>query len=223
VQVSRAADYRSGRGVAGSPFEVADMAPNLPGGGTATTVFDEHDRPTEVQVRDARGELVSRAVRIFDTQGRVTADKTILDNPEMLFPEELRAGILASGGSLEELREELTKLMGGDAGPSSIAYKYDDQGRVNQIRRRIFNEEGAIETTYNEQGDTATEITRSERVDNEKEQDIPAPSMFPFSEVRRSYQYGDRGNWTEEITSYRSTPSGAFESSSMRRRTLTYY
>jgi hypothetical protein len=64
VQVSRPADYRPNTGVAGSPFQVADRAPNLPGGGSATTVYDEHDRPAEVQVRDAQGELMSRAVRI---------------------------------------------------------------------------------------------------------------------------------------------------------------
>ena len=58
VQVSRAVvDYRSGVAVAGSPFQTADNAPNLPGGGTATTVYDEHDRATEVQVRDATGGL----------------------------------------------------------------------------------------------------------------------------------------------------------------------
>jgi len=167
---------------------------------------------------------VSRALRTLDSHGRVTEEKHILDNPEILIPEELRAGILeASGTSREELREELKKIMGGHAGPFSILYSYDDQGRVKQSRQRIFNEEQIFETASNERGDTATEITRSERVNNEKEPDGPAAVMFPFSEVRHSYQYDDRGNWTEEITSYRSTPSGTFASSSTRRRTLTYY
>jgi hypothetical protein len=80
-----------------------------------------------------------------------------------------------------------------------------------------------IETTYSEHGDTETEITRSMQAKSEKEQDAPAPGLPPFSEVRHSYQYDDRGNWTEEIVSYRSSPSGAFESSSGRRRTPTYY
>ena len=223
VQVSRPEDYRSNTAVAGSPFQVSDMPPNLPGGGTATTVYDERDRPTEVQVRDAHGELVSRALRIYDGRGHITEEKTILDNPEMLFPEELRTGMQAAGVSRKEFREELSKVMGGDAGPFTIAYSYDNQGRVNQIRRRIFNEEGTIESAYNEQGDIATEITRSTRINDEKEPDSAAPTMFSFSEVRHSYQYDDRGNWTEETTSHRSTPNGEFESSSTRRRTLTYY
>jgi hypothetical protein len=225
VQVSRPADYRPNTAVAGSPFQVSDGPPNLPGGGMATTIYDEHDRPAEVQVRDAQGELVSRAVRIYDSKGRIIEEKQILDNPETIIPAEIRAKLLEeSGASREQLREQLTKVMGGHAGPFSIAYSYDNQGRVNQTRHRIFNEEAIFETTYNEHGDTATEITRRAGVNNEeKEPDIPAPVMFPFSEVRHSYQYDDHGNWIEKITSYRSTPNGAFESSSMRRRTLTYY
>lgn len=113
--------------------------------------------------------------------------------------------------------------MGRATGPFSTAYSYDDQGRVKQSRQRIFNAEQIFEMSYNEQGDTAAEITRSEQVNNEKEPDGPTPLMLPFSEVHHSYQYDDRGNWTEEITSYRSTPSGTFQSSSTRRRTLTYY
>jgi hypothetical protein len=81
VQVSSPTDYRPDVVVAGNPFEVADRAPNLQGGGTAITVYDEHDRPTEVQVRDAQGELMSRAVRVYDEHGRVTEERQILDDP----------------------------------------------------------------------------------------------------------------------------------------------
>ena len=85
--------------------------------------------------------MVSRAVRIYDAEGNIAEEKQILDNPETIIPAEARAEILeASGASREELREHLTKLMGGQAGPFSIAYSYDAQGRVQQTRRRIFNE-----------------------------------------------------------------------------------
>jgi len=69
IQISRSTDYRPNTAIAGSPFEVADRAPNLPGGGSATTIYDEHDRAREVQVRDANGELVNRALRTHDAQG----------------------------------------------------------------------------------------------------------------------------------------------------------
>ena len=224
VQVSRSADYRPNTSVAGSPFEVADMPPNLPGGGSATTIYDEDDRPAEVQVRDAQGKLVSRAVRIYDPQGRVGEEKQILDNPETMIPSDAFEKILEeSGASREELRGQLTKLMGGLAGPFSVVYNYDAQGRVNQMRRQIFNHEDVIETTYNEHGDKATEITRGTQIVGEEDKSTPSTGPPPYSEVHFSYRYDGHDNWTEEDVSYRSSPGGALESSTGRRRTLTYY
>jgi hypothetical protein len=228
VQVSRSADYRPNTIVAGSPFEVADRAPNLPGGGSATTIYDEDDRPAEIQVRDAQGKLVSRAVRIYDPQGRVGEEKQILDNPETMIPSEAFEKILEeSGASREELSEQLrgqlTKLMGGQPGPFSVVYNYDAQGRVNQMRRQIFNHEDVIETTYNEHGDKATEITRGTQILSEGEKTTPGTGPPPYSEVHFSYRYDDHGNWTEQDVSYCSSPGGALESSTGRRRALTYY
>ena len=224
IQISRPVDYRPNTAVAGSPFECADRAPNLPGGGSATTAYDEHDRPTEVQVRDARGELVSRAVRVYDVDGRVSEEQQILDNPETIIPAEAREEILkSSGATVQELREQLTKLMGGQAGPFSIAYRYDTEGRLRQTQRRIFNEEGVIVTTYNEHGDKATEVTRTRSIGSETEQNTSGARLPAYSEVRYSYQYDQHNNWTEELVSYRSSPDGAFESSTRLRRSLTYY
>jgi YD repeat-containing protein len=228
VQVSRPADYRPNTAVTGSPFQVADMAPNLPGGGSATTIYDEDDRPTEVHVHDAQGKLVSRAARSYDAQGRVREEKQILDNPETMIPAgALEKMLEASGASGEELREQirgqLTKLMGGQAGPFSVVYGYDAQGRVNQTRRQIFNQEHVIETTYNEHGDKVAEITRGTQIGGDEEQSTPVSGLPPYSEVHYSYRYDGHGNWTEENVSYRSSPGGASESSTGRRRTLTYF
>jgi hypothetical protein len=79
VESSRAADYRPNVAMGGSPFEALDMAPNLPGGGSATTIYDEHDRATRVEVRDAEGTIVNRAERTYDAQGRIIEEKQILD------------------------------------------------------------------------------------------------------------------------------------------------
>jgi hypothetical protein len=94
IAVSRSTDYQPNTAVAGSPFEVADRAPNLPGGGSATTIYDERDRATEVQVRDVSGELVNRALRTYDAQGHIIEEKQILDNPETMFPAEAWAKML---------------------------------------------------------------------------------------------------------------------------------
>ena len=221
VQVSRPEDYRPNVAQAGSPFEVADLPPNLPGGGTATTIYDEQDRPVEVQVRDEKGELISKALRTYDREGQVTEEKQVLASPEMMIPADARAQLLQeSGASIEELREHLTNLMGGQAGPYSIVYSYDSQGRQTRLRRRIFNREQEIETTYNEHGDKASEITRTISVGGSGDE---PPGPLEYSEARYTYQYDDYGNWTEQSVSYRSSPDGAFQSSLETRRTLTYY
>jgi YD repeat-containing protein len=224
VQVSRPGDYRPNVAVAGSPFQVADSAPNLAGGGSATTLYDDQDRPYEIQIRDAQGELMSRAVRSYDDKGNVIEEKQILENPETIIPAEMRAQILeSSGSSLEELRAHLTNLMGGQAGPFSIVYSYNARGLVEQTTRRIFNREDRIETTYNGHGDNVTEITRTVEIKLRTEQSMSQPGLPSYSEGRCSYQYDNHGNWIEKIVSYRSSPGGAFESSGAFLRTLTYF
>jgi hypothetical protein len=111
VQKSRAEDYRPNVGIAGSPLQAADMRPNLPGGGTAITTYDENDRPVEVRVLDGQGVELSRAVGVYDEQGHVTEEKQIMDDPLNLIPADARAKILGdSGASSADLREQLKKL-----------------------------------------------------------------------------------------------------------------
>jgi hypothetical protein len=201
-------------------MQAADMRPNLPGGGTGITTYDEKDRPTEVQVLDAQSATVSRAIRVYDEQGNVTEEKQILDDPLNLIPVDARARILAdSGASSADLREHLKKLMGGHEGVSSEAYSYDTQNRVTEKRRRFFNRDETIETTYNRQGDVATEITRSLPGSGDQDQTLPAQN----SEARFTYQYDDHGNWTEKVTSYSSSPGAPFETTGTIRRTHTYF
>jgi YD repeat-containing protein len=227
VQTSRASDYRPNVATGGSPFEAADMAPNLPDGGTTTTIYDGHDRPTEVQVRDTNGELVNRALRTYDAQGHVSEEKQIYDNLATMFPPETRQKLLDDSGlSADQLRQELhtqlTTLMKGQAEPYSVSYRYDSGGRLVHTGRRIFNHEDEIDTTYNEQGDTESEITRSTRPEPENEPTAPGPQPS-YSETRYSYQYDQHGNWTEKTVSYRSSSDAAFQSSTVIKRSLTYY
>ena len=227
VQNSRASDYRPNMATGGSPFEAADMAPNLPDGGTTTTIYDEHDRPTEVQVRDSNGELVNRALRTYDAQGHVSKERQVYDNLVTMFPPETRQKLLDDSGlSADQLRQELhaqlTQLMKGQAGPYSVSYGYDSEGHLIHTARRIFNHEDEIDTTYNEHGDAESEITRSTRPEAENEPTAPGPPSS-YSETRYSYQYDQHGNWTEKTVSYRSGSDAAFQSSTVIKRSLTYY
>jgi hypothetical protein len=220
---SRPEDYRFNTATAGFPFEAVDVAPNLPGGGRSITSYDEHDRAIEVRVYDANGELINRAVRIYDEQGRVSEERQIVDDIERLIPSEARAQMLKESGlSADELRQELraqlTKLMGGQREPYSVSYRYDAFGRVNHMHRRIFNHEDDIQTTYNQNGDAESEVTLSKV---QAEPNTPSPPSY--SEVHYSYQYDQHQNWTEQSISWRSSPDGAFQPSTQMKRTLEYY
>lgn len=217
-EISRPEDYRPNLAFAGSPFEVADRAPNMLGGGTATTFYDEQDRATEVQVHNAEGELISRVVRTYDADGRIAEEHQILDTPETLIPAEHRAKLIEeSGGSadevMQELRAQLTKLMSGQPGPSSVAYRYGTQGHLIHTSRRIFNHEYEIEATYNQHGDVESEIERGTQ----------SPDPSTFSEARYSYIYDQHGNWTEKATLHRSNPEADFQPLPAVTRSLIYY
>lgn len=218
IEISRPADYCPNLAFAGSPFEVADRAPNLFGGGTATTFYDEQDRATEVHVHNAEGELISRVVRTYDADGRIAEEHQILNKPETLIPAEHRAKMIEESGVsadevMQELRVQLTKLMSGQPGSHSIAYGYDTQGRPIHTSRRFFNHEDEIEITYNEQGDIASQIERSTR----------PPDISTFSEARYSYTYDQYGNWTEKATFHRCNPEVDFQPLPTVTRSLIYY
>ena len=76
----------------------------------------------------------------------------------------------------QELRAQLTKLMAGQPGPYSISHAYDTKGRVKPHDSPSFDHEDKIDTTYNEQEDTESEITRSMQSAGKADP--------PYSEVR---------------------------------------
>lgn len=226
IETSRASDYRPDMASGGSPFEAADTAPNLPGGGTATTLYDAHDRPMEVQVRDASGGLVSRAFRTYDTEGRVSEEKQVHDNLVTMFPPQARQKILdESGLSAEQLQQQLhaqlATLMNGRDESYSVSHHYDSGGRLIHTGRRIFNMDEDIDTTYNDHGDKESEITLSTRPPSENASTDVGSRVY--SEAHYSYQYDQHGNWTEQTIEYRSSPAAAYQPSVVIKRSLTYY
>src|ERR1700752_4630504 len=108
TQTSCPSDYRPNFATGGSPFDSVDSAPNLPGGGVTTTVYDEHDRPVEVQVRDSNGELVTRALRTYNAEGRISDEKQVYENFIAMTPPDTRQKMIdESGLSPEQLQQEL--------------------------------------------------------------------------------------------------------------------
>ncbi len=216
-QVARAEDYQANVAMSGSPFQAADRPPNLPGGGTASTTYSEDDRPIEVRVLNAQGELVSRVLRSYDAAGRVSEEKQIVEDPLAMFPADLRARIQQSSDSaVAEVRKQITALMGGHQGFSSVIYTYDDRGRLKETLRQTFNQEDSIVTTYNEHGDEAS--TRTVRAGGTAEQSVSPTN----SEERCSYEYDAHGNWTQKIITTLGT-DGSIASTRKVRRILTYF
>lgn len=218
TQTSSASDYKERLAYGGTPFSAADHAPNLPGGGTTTTVYDDLDRPFEIEVRDDTGEVVSRAIRIFNAKGQVIEDKQILSDPTLIFPRKTLQQIVNQAGiSPDDLRAELLKLMNGNSGPFGEKHEYDAQGRIVKTYRHIFNREEIVETSYNEHGDPMREITRLVLA---AEGSPPEPA---FNEVNFQYQYDGNGNWTEKTVLYRTDPDEDLKESSTMRRYLKYF
>ena len=227
LSIARPEDHVSTNGLGATSssteaaFDATGTAPNLPGGSSATTIYDAQDRPVEIQVRDAEGELVSKTVRTYDDRGKVIEEKQTMDDVTKMIPAETQNKMLArSDVSLNDLRDQLSKFLGGQGEIWSVAYSYDPQGRVSQTTRRMLNHaEYTVQSTYNDHGDVALEITRTTlAVSGEGK----APETHD-SEAHYSYEYDDHGNWIEKKVSSRSSPDGAFTSSNEAARTLEYF
>jgi YD repeat-containing protein len=202
----------------------------LPGGKVVTS-YNEKDVAIGAKFYDTQAKLVGHIERQFDAQGRVISEKQIADAPELLVPEEF--------GS--QLNSEQLKAVGGFMAAGmhdrGISYSYDAQGRMTQRRRNggVFGEE-VTATTYNEQGDKTLETTTAAmnpefgKVYGLSEGGVMvptgnAPPAQPPStyETKYTYEYDQRGNWTEQKVESRSTSGEPYTTTTTYRRKLTYY
>ena len=202
-------------------FEAAGSAAVLPEGGSAVTLYDEHDRPSEIQTRNANGQTVSRTVRIYDDQGRVAEEKQTIDDPLKMIPGGDQKKIFASGSvSPQELRDQLAQFLGGSE-MWSTKYTYNAQGRRSNMISKVFNHiEEQVETAYNEHGEIAKEMHLSTMRGTPNAENDGTES----SETIYSYEYDSYGNWTVKRSSSRSLPDGTFKDSGDDvRRTIEYF
>jgi hypothetical protein len=195
-------------------FEATEEGECLTGGGTITTRYNETDQPSEVLVRDSNGELLTRIVHKYDTDGRLvheTMAREIVEFPDSMFPEEVRGQL--SPEQRQAMRAQIKALMNEHDwlfGNMERSYIYDTQGRVNLRHMKMGSFQEEVTTTYNEYGDeVGTVLIQSGSLDPKMElQD----QRFEF---RYSYQYDNHANWTEKT--YGDGSSGTM------RRTITYY
>lgn len=210
VRVSRPEDYRN-RSAGGSPFSLADRRPNLPDGGTATTYYDEYDRPVEAEVSNSKNELVARAVRSYDQKGRIAEENLTMFSPAAYFPPDLLPSISAN----EQVKGRLNRRI------RSIKYFYDSGDQP--VRTLYYDPDQEVEviTSYNEHGDLAFErATARAKVDDG---DAGTADPSSYSEIRYSYQYDQAGNWTQKAVLGRSSAESSFVLTLTWRRTLEYF
>jgi YD repeat-containing protein len=200
-------------------FDHPERAPNLPEGGTAITLYDANDRPTEVQLHDPAGTIVSRTVRIYDDRGNIIEERQTLEDPLRILPATAQNNILSeSGASAQDLREQLAQFLGAPAETYSCRYEYDKLGRKTHTIQTMFNHaEDRSETSYNDHGDVAKETSTN------KTDEGDGLTERSQSEVIYSYVYDSMGNWTVRKSTSRTLPDGSASDSGEVRRTVEYY
>lgn len=202
-------------------FDSASSAVTLPEGGSAVTIYDEQDRPIEVQTRTANGEITFRAIRVYDEQGRITEEKQMIGDPLGMIPGAEQKKIFDTGEiTPQQLRDQITQLLGGSE-MQSTRYVYDAQGRKVLSTHKLFgHEEQRLETSYNEHGYVAKEIEERTTSGTPGEEH---DKKSAFEKVYR-YEYDDRDNWTLKQSATRELPDGTLKDSGEKvQRTIEYY
>lgn len=214
----------------GSPWDAALAGFGVSGGASATTIYDGNDQPTELQILDAEGRIVTRFVRTYDANGRITEENQTLENPALMMTAGQRADF--NDKQFEATNKALKSMLSGRNGTGK-SYTYDPQGRVIEVRDRNFAADTVTTTSYNEHGDkseerttrtgtlqdfTAFSIDENGTFTPERASAVPGPPKTEVTEYR--YEYDRYGNWTEQTVIHRSE---SYESSNARNRTFTYY
>ena len=200
-------------GYIGSAWEPADLGYGVPLGGTVTLTYDLHDNPTELQIYTADGQRLTRMVRTYDPQGRLTEERTLEKNLAFFELRELPPEHLAqlSAEQIQEWSEDLNNRF---KCPEGATYTYDSNGRITKKCERRMPLEHTTTILYNEHGDKAEEHhTFKDNVVGEGHF-TRVPSDI---DVRYAYQYDSYDNWVEKIETINN--GTAFTS----RRTIAYY
>jgi YD repeat-containing protein len=197
-------------------FEATAEGETLVDGGTVTTTYNERDQPSEVELLDDEGTLVSRIVYVYDAGGRLIEERLISETPPLpkafrdQLPKDQRVAVLEKiKTKIESLRQH-----SGLFGTAERSYVYNEQDRVAERQMLMGSVREDVAWTYNEYGDST-------------EQTIVTSGFayhisVPEQELRIHYVYqcDDHGNWTSRTESSR---VGASETAHTLVRHLTYH
>jgi len=233
---------KGGVAVCGSQWDAAvSSGIGVPVGGKITTTYNEKDQPTEAQILDGHGQVVTRFVRTYDSDGRISEEKSVCGNVAKMsvdgvvrrLPPGLKDRVTSD--ELDTLSKIISKIVSpifGDDWVQVLSYTYDAQGRITTTRQRHMGLELTTTITYNDHGEKAEErhdltafqseiLARLEKVGITPPKTPESPQPSPHLPVARfDYQYDSYGNWTERTASDASHPEGPY---TVHNRKLTYY
>ncbi len=202
--------------------EGTDVAYSAPGATTTTTIYDEHERPSEVTFHDADNARVSRVVFSRDHDGRVLSERMeIADRRGLLGPAIDANTPKDERASLMELPEAVFE----DHTWSLATYAYDEKGRrIESVRRLGKLSEERVTVRYddfdNPVEQVRSDVSRDMRMEDGAVKSEERPSHVQH--VRFEYQYDEHGNWTERIVWQRMEPNADEQPSNIERRAITY-
>jgi YD repeat-containing protein len=224
----------------GSSWDAVQMGFGVPSGGTVVTLYDQNGQPTEAQVLDAQGQLVSRVLRIYGANGQFSEERPTFENLAPALVESMPAEQQnqMTPEDIKHMSTVMARVITGRT-PAGTTYTYDSQNRLISTRQRnmMFNQNTSI--TYNEQGDKAEERkTYAENSivptgvefsvgedgavipSNPSAQQSPQTSLPEPTVIKYTYQYDAYGNWRQQTATDTAHPS---QPPIIRTRRLTYY
>jgi len=189
-----------------SAWDAATTGAGIPLGGTIATIYDDGDRPIEMQTRDAGGQIMSRIVRTYNAAGLLIEEKPIVENLASMFidrfPKEALVAIARGEGDggqdqatemqIDALNKGLKALMCGRK-EAGTWHTYDAQNRIKMMREINFAFEKTTEIVYNERGDRA-----------EERRTVSGNSVLPLGVT---YSIGEDGALTQSGTDTETSPS----------------
>lgn len=196
----------------------SEIGYGAPGAKAITTSYDERDLSREVLIHDAGGVIIRRITLTRDREGRVVTEEAqnvgpfaLPDHPEM---------------SAED-RDGFIALAMHAFGTIATTYEYDAGARlISRTQRMGLLGEERVAYAYDERDNPIEEshesVNREMRLDADGGHTSSGDTVR-LHEIRFSYEYDGRGNWTERIVDGRSARDAAFERSNRELRTLEYY
>jgi hypothetical protein len=144
----------------------------------------------------------------FDSQGRTS--ELLLKDAEGGV---LRRVVLTHDRSGRLVKDEI--FLGAGMALMTTEYAYDERGRCVELVRRMLGMSEERKTIQCDDHGNRTETTT--------EHQSPEATTITRQQVRFTYKFDARGNWTERVTSQRHGENPDFSPCSIERREIAYY